>query len=437
MDSVQQLAELYFDQGGQNYIGEPVSQRDHALQAAALASAASAPSEAVLAALLHDVGHLKYPNEGSMAGFGTPEHELLGAHYLATLGFSERVCGLVARHVDAKRYQVAQSPEYAAALSQASQKTLTFQGGAMTTAEAQAFECDPIFALALAVRRWDELAKTPNARVPGFGAYEALIQDHLSATQLTIDQLDQFERDGYLVVPGAFDAKFVALWLAELDQMTGAQGPQRWMTYFEVQAGSKQCCRVEHFLQDAPRLRDLLVGCKVMGLVSQCLGAPGVLFKEKINLKRPGGEGFAPHQDAPAFDLFGQSTHLTLMVSLDEATAQNGCLEVAQIEHCDRLLSMNPDRTLTSAVADSLRWQSIESMPGDLVIFNSFLPHRSEVNQSSRSRRALYATYAKASEGDFRAEYFQQKRALFPPDAEREPGRAYAGGIFNVGNPIR
>ena len=38
MDSVQQLAELYFDQGGQNYIGEPVSQRDHALQAAALAS---------------------------------------------------------------------------------------------------------------------------------------------------------------------------------------------------------------------------------------------------------------------------------------------------------------------------------------------------------------------------------------------------------------
>ena len=51
MDSVQQLAELYFDQGGQNYIGEPVSQRDHALQAAALASAANAPSEAVLAAL--------------------------------------------------------------------------------------------------------------------------------------------------------------------------------------------------------------------------------------------------------------------------------------------------------------------------------------------------------------------------------------------------
>jgi len=49
----------------------------------------------------------------------------------------------------------------------------------------------------------------------------------------------------------------------------------------------------------------------------------------------------------------------------------------------------------------------------------------------------LYATYAKASEGDFRAEYFQQKRALFPPVAEREPGRAYAGGIFNVGNPIR
>ena len=56
--SVQQLVELYDSEGDRDYIGEPVSQRDHALQAASLACAASAPSEAVLAALLHDVGHL-------------------------------------------------------------------------------------------------------------------------------------------------------------------------------------------------------------------------------------------------------------------------------------------------------------------------------------------------------------------------------------------
>ena len=61
MDSFVRLKALYDEQGDQDYIGEPVSQREHALQAAAHARASGAPEAAVLAALLHDVGHLQYP----------------------------------------------------------------------------------------------------------------------------------------------------------------------------------------------------------------------------------------------------------------------------------------------------------------------------------------------------------------------------------------
>ena len=437
MDSFVRLKALYDEQGDQDYIGEPVSQREHALQAAAHARASGAPEAAVLAALLHDVGHLQYPKQDSMAGFGTRAHEVLGAHFLASLGFSAKVSALVQRHVDAKRYQVARSETYRAGLSQASQQTLHFQGGAMTLPERQAFEADPHFELALRVRHWDELAKAPRAMVPEFEAYEAQIQADLNSTQLTGNQIAEFKRSGYLVIPQAFDASFTALWLNELQAMIASQGPQRWMTYFEASGTGQQCCRVEHFLEDAPRLQEVLAGNKMMGWVAQCLEAPGILFKEKINLKLAGGQGFAAHQDAPAFDLFGQSQHVTVMVSLETANERNGCLEVAQVEHCEEILPMNADRTLTDPVIESLTWQSIETAPGDIVIFSSFLPHRSGVNQSLQSRRAVYATYAKASEGDHRAEYFRQKRALFPPDAEREAGRAYDGGIFNVGNPIR
>ena len=437
MDSFVQLKALYDEQGDQDYIGEPVSQREHALQAAAHARASGAPEAAVLAALLHDVGHLQYPKQDSMAGFGTRAHEVLGAHFLASLGFSAKVSALVQRHVDAKRYQVARSETYRAGLSQASQQTLHFQGGAMTLAERQAFEADPHFELALRVRHWDELAKAPRATVPEFEAYEAQIQADLNSTQLTGNQIAEFKRSGYLVIPQAFDASFTALWLNELQAMIASQGPQRWMTYFEASGTGLQCCRVEHFLEDAPRLQEVLAGNKMMGWVAQCLEAPGILFKEKINLKLAGGQGFAAHQDAPAFDLFGQSQHVTVMVSLEAGNERNGCLEVAQVEHCEEILPMNADRTLTDPVIESLTWQSIETAPGDIVIFSSFLPHRSGVNQSLQSRRAVYATYALASEGDHRAEYFRQKRALFPPDAEREAGRAYDGGIFNVGNPIR
>ena len=437
MDSFVRLKALYDEQGDQDYIGEPVSQREHALQAAAHARASGAPEAAVLAALLHDVGHLQYPKQDSMAGFGTRAHEVLGAHFLASLGFSATVSALVQRHVDAKRYQVARSETYRAGLSQASQQTLHFQGGAMTLAERQAFEADPHFELALRVRHWDELAKAPRATVPEFEAYEAQIQADLNSTQLTGNQIAEFKRSGYLVIPQAFDASFKALWLNELQAMIASQGPQRWMTYFEASGTGQQCCRVEHFLEDAPRLQEVLAGNKMMGWVAQCLEAPGILFKEKINLKLAGGQGFAAHQDAPAFDLFGQSQHVTVMVSLEAGNERNGCLEVAQVEHCEEILPMNADRTLTDSVIESLIWQSIETAPGDIVIFSSFLPHRSGVNQSLQSRRAVYATYALASEGDHRAEYFRQKRALFPPDAEREAGRAYDGGIFNVGNPIR
>ena len=437
MDSFDQLKALYDKQGDQDYIGEPVSQREHALQAAAHARASGAPKAAVLAALLHDVGHLQYPKQDSMAGFGTRAHEVLGAHFLASLGFSAKVSVLVQRHVDAKRYQVARSETYRAGLSQASQQTLHFQGGAMTLPERQAFEADPHFELALRVRHWDELAKAPRATVPEFEAYEAQIQADLNSTQLTGNQIAEFKRSGYLVIPQAFDASFTALWLNELQAMIASQGPQRWMTYFEASGTGQQCCRVEHFLEDAPRLQEVLAGNKMMGWVAQCLEAPGILFKEKINLKLAGGQGFAAHQDAPAFDLFGQSQHVTVMVSLEAGNERNGCLEVAQVEHCEEILPMNADRTLTDPVIESLTWQSIETAPGDIVIFSSFLPHRSGVNQSLQSRRAVYATYALASEGDHRAEYFRQKRALFPPDAEREAGRAYDGGIFNVGNPIR
>ncbi|MDA8627185.1 phytanoyl-CoA dioxygenase family protein [Pseudomonadales bacterium] len=437
MDSFVRLKALYDEQGDQDYIGEPVSQREHALQAAAHARASGAPEAAVLAALLHDVGHLQYPKQDSMAGFGTRAHEVLGAHFLASLGFSAKVSALVQRHVDAKRYQVARSETYRAGLSQASQQTLHFQGGAMTLAERQAFEADPHFELALRVRHWDELAKAPRATVPEFEAYEAQIQADLNSTQLTGNQIAEFKRSGYLVIPQAFDASFTALWLNELQAMIASQGPQRWMTYFEASGTGLQCCRVEHFLEDAPRLQEVLAGNKMMGWVAQCLEAPDILFKEKINLKLAGGQGFAAHQDAPAFDLFGQSQHVTVMVSLEAGNERNGCLEVAQVEHCEEILQMNADRTLTDPVIESLTWQSIETAPGDIVIFSSFLPHRSGVNQSLQSRRAVYATYALASEGDHRAEYFRQKRALFPPDAEREAGRAYDGGIFNVGNPIR
>jgi predicted HD phosphohydrolase len=163
-----------------DYIGEGVTQLEHALQAAALARAANASPHEVLAALLHDIGHLcAGPDAASMDGLGVVRHEAIGADHLAALGFAASVTELVRGHVAAKRYLVGSDAAYAARLSEASRGTLRHQGGAMNANERRAFEALPAHRAMLRLRSWDEAAKDPARRVDDLSAYAALLRDHL------------------------------------------------------------------------------------------------------------------------------------------------------------------------------------------------------------------------------------------------------------------
>ena len=150
---------LYERFGASDYIGEPVSQIEHMSQAAQLALAEGHDDEVVLAAFFHDIGHICQQDAENMGGFGVVSHERLGADYLRRAGFSERLARLVEYHVQAKRYLTFKEPEYDQRLSEASRRTLEYQGGAMSAAEAAAFELDPLYALSLRLRHWDEQAK--------------------------------------------------------------------------------------------------------------------------------------------------------------------------------------------------------------------------------------------------------------------------------------
>ncbi|MBD8089470.1 HD domain-containing protein [Pseudomonas fluorescens] len=162
MNPEQAVAEvfgLYEQHGAADYIGEPVSQIEHMSQAAQLAMAEGFDDEVVLAAFFHDIGHLCGQGGENMGGYGVVSHERLGADYLRRAGFSERMAKLVEYHVQAKRYLTFSQPDYYARLSEASRRTLGYQGGVMTAEEARAFEQDPLCAVSLRMRHWDEQAK--------------------------------------------------------------------------------------------------------------------------------------------------------------------------------------------------------------------------------------------------------------------------------------
>jgi 2-amino-1-hydroxyethylphosphonate dioxygenase (glycine-forming) len=185
IEAVNEIIGLYENYGQSDYIGEPVSQIEHMCQCAQLAEAAGADDELVLAAFLHDIGHLcefAFPTSGlqHMDRFGVVDHEKLGSDYLLGKGFSTNVANMVANHVAAKRYLTFKYPDYYGLLSEASKQTLEHQGGRMTEAEAAAFESDPLWEKYVALRRWDEQAKQVQKPLPPLNDYRQMMLEHLS-----------------------------------------------------------------------------------------------------------------------------------------------------------------------------------------------------------------------------------------------------------------
>ncbi|MFO2462013.1 HD domain-containing protein [Pseudomonas sp. 15FMM2] len=172
---------LYERHGAADYIGEPVSQLEHMSQAAQLAMAEGCDDEVVLAAFFHDIGHLCGQGSENMGGYGVVSHERLGADYLRRAGFSERLARLVEYHVQAKRYLTFRQPDYYARLSEASRRTLAYQGGVMSAEEAQAFERDPLCGVSLRMRHWDEQAKEMHVPVLDLGVLKAKARQLLAA----------------------------------------------------------------------------------------------------------------------------------------------------------------------------------------------------------------------------------------------------------------
>ncbi|MEM6346801.1 MAG: HD domain-containing protein [Bacteroidota bacterium] len=178
--SVEEIFSLFEHYGEEEY-GENLSQSEHMIQSALLAQEEKQTEEVIIAALLHDIGHLYGHQLESqrMGDFGVVDHESLGAEYLLSKGFSHKVATLVEGHVLAKRYLCYVNPEYLSNLSQASMETLKQQGGPMNKEEAARFRLSPYFELSIRMRHWDEEAKIPELKIPPIESYREMLLRHL------------------------------------------------------------------------------------------------------------------------------------------------------------------------------------------------------------------------------------------------------------------
>lgn len=158
----QQVYDL-FQRFGNELYGEGCTQTSHAVQGGLLAQAQGLDDALVIAAFLHDIGHL-YPlsldkTHEKMGDYGIQAHDKWGEQFLRERGFSERVIVPVANHANSKRYLCTTRPQYLAELSPASVETMKYQGGLMDADEVKAFQQTPFYAESLTVRYLDDAAK--------------------------------------------------------------------------------------------------------------------------------------------------------------------------------------------------------------------------------------------------------------------------------------
>lgn len=179
MSVTDDILALYDARGAQAYFGERVSVTEHGLQAAWFARQESAPEELVIAALLHDIGHLLEQVPDALEDWThDSRHEEVGSRWLAR-HFAPEISEPVRLHVLAKRYLCATDAGYLARLSAASVHTLALQGGPMAAHEVRQFESELFHREAVRLRLWDDQGKVAGLRTPAMTDYLALIGERV------------------------------------------------------------------------------------------------------------------------------------------------------------------------------------------------------------------------------------------------------------------
>jgi len=195
---------------------------------------------------------------------------------------------------------------------------------------------------------------------------------------------------------------------------------------------AEKVCRYEYIKGYSQPVRELIVP-KLQEMIRQLTGTDFVLFKDKCNAKNPGGGAFDPHQDVIAYDQFKPAYHVTAAIFLDDATLENGCLFFPENYQQD-LANLKTRRVSTPVgdlpVLDSyeggtthgnirqeicarINWKPVPARTGDVVLFDSYVPHYSEKNESELTRRAMFFTFNALCDGDFYDAYYDMKHQEF------------------------
>ncbi|MGD0135062.1 MAG: phytanoyl-CoA dioxygenase family protein [Bryobacteraceae bacterium] len=221
---------------------------------------------------------------------------------------------------------------------------------------------------------------------------------------MTESRGDEYTKNGYVSYPGLLDAGELKTLLTEISRISdGNTLASHDKTRLEMEPQQKPEGRLVRRIYEpcshyAP-FRDLSEAPRLLDAVESFLG-PDILFHySKINMKPPSiGSVVEWHQDLSYYPLTNSSS-LAVLIYLDDADVENGCLQVIPGRHNGRLLDHVRDGYFVGKVVEPLDESQavpVEGKAGTAIFMHCMTPHASVTNQSDRPRRTLILSYRAA-----------------------------------------
>ena len=226
----------------------------------------------------------------------------------------------------------------------------------------------------------------------------------IKSTQLNLFK-SYFKNNGYVVIKNFLDNEKKKKLIKYVNEVESDKTINKYLNQYEYCKNNKKVlCRTEYIIDYHIGLKNIITKGSIPDIVSKINDKPINLYKEKINYKYPNTGGYRPHQDITAYP--NSNNNITCMINLCDTNLDNGCLEFSPISH--KYIHNHSNGIILEP--QKLVWNSCPTNFGDIVLFNSYIPHRSGPNLLDTPRKALYLTYNNKEDGYLRDEYYKKKR---------------------------
>lgn len=245
--------------------------------------------------------------------------------------------------------------------------------------------------------------------------------------KLNTDEINSFNKTGTLLVKNFFKSNDIVKIKNHILKYNKNNFGKKVFKYKEksLKNNKELLIRVENFYDTDKFLKKIIRTNSIFNTLKSLLKSNPILFKEKINFKPPGSKADKLHQDSQAGWWKYSSNFISLVISVQKSTEKNGCLEFDISGNNSKKLLTKEMKSLRVDKLKKPKFKKFKLNPGDVVFFNSYVPHRSKSNLSNKSRAQIYLTFNKKNEGNFRKKYFNDKKLAYPPNIDRLINKKY------------